>query len=85
MGKWIVIISYLIPIFGNSQIESRIKSTKEVFNNLVQAYANGKGAPELKIVPLKEKQVIAEYSTTPQGVPVIKIDQKLTKKGVIII
>lgn len=77
MSKWIIIIVSLIPILGNAQNSSRIKSIEDVFKNLVQAYANGKGAPELKIVPLKGVQVIAEYSTTPQGLPLIKIDQKL--------
>jgi tetratricopeptide (TPR) repeat protein len=77
MSKWIIIFATLIPLFGSTQTSSRIKTTHEVFNNLVQAYANGKGAPYLKIVPLKEKQVIAEYSTTSQGLPLIKIDQKL--------
>jgi tetratricopeptide (TPR) repeat protein len=77
MSKWIIIIVSLIPILGNAQNNSRVQSTEEVFKNLVQAYANGKGAPDLKIVPLKGVQVIAEYSTTPQGLPLIKIDQKL--------
>ena len=77
MRKWSIIVASLIPLFGNAQIDSRSKLTKEVFNNLVQAYANGKAAPDLKIVPLKERQVIAEYSTTPQDLPLIKIDQKL--------
>lgn len=77
MNKWIIIFATFIPVFGNTQTSSRIKTTHEVFNNLVQAYANGKGAPDIKIVPLKEKQVIAEYSTTSQGLPLIKIDQKL--------
>jgi tetratricopeptide (TPR) repeat protein len=77
MGKWIIIIVFLIPLFTNAQNNARIKKTKEVFDKLVQAFANGKGAPDLKIVPTKEKQVIAEYSTTSQGLPLIKIDQKL--------
>jgi tetratricopeptide (TPR) repeat protein len=70
-------IVILLPVYGNSRVNSRINSTKEVFNSLVQAYANGKGAPDLKIVPIKDVQVIAEYYTTPQGVPIIQIDQKL--------
>lgn len=77
MGKWLIIIVFLFPLFANAQHNGRIKTTKEVFDNLVQAFANGKGAPNFKIVPLKEKQVIAEYSTTPEGLPLIKIDQKL--------
>jgi len=77
MYKWIVIFATLIPVLGNTQTYSRIKQTHEIFNNLVQAYANGKGAPDLKIIPLKGEQVIAEYSSTPQGLPLIKIDQKL--------
>lgn len=77
MGKWIIIIVFLIPLFANAQNNTRNKITKEVFYNLVQAFANGKGTPNFKIVPLKEKQVIAEYSTTPEGLPLIKIDQKL--------
>ena len=67
MSRWIIIIVSLIPILGNAQNNSRIKSTEEVYKNLVQAYANGKGAPDLKIVPLKGVQVIAEYYTTLQG------------------
>ena len=77
MNKWIIMIVILLPVYGNSRVNSRINSTKEVFNSLVQAYANGKGAPDLKIVPIKDVQVIAEYYTTPQGVPIIQIDQKL--------
>jgi tetratricopeptide (TPR) repeat protein len=77
MNKWIIMIVIFLPAYGNSQVNSRINSTKEVFNSLVQAYANGKGAPDLKIVPIKDAQVIAEYYTTPQGVPIIQIDQKL--------
>jgi tetratricopeptide (TPR) repeat protein len=77
MNRWIIILVCLIPLLGQAQNTSRINQTNEVFNNLIQAYANGKGAPDLKIISLKEPQVkIAEY-TNIKGVPVIQIDQKL--------
>ena len=37
----------------------------------------GKGAPDLMIVPLNQLQVKAEYFTTKDGTPIIKIDQQL--------
>jgi tetratricopeptide (TPR) repeat protein len=77
MKKWLFIILFSIPSLGRSQSVSKIEATKTVFINLVQAYANGKGSPELEIVPLNEIQVIAEYHTTKEGNPKIKIDQKL--------
>jgi len=68
----------IVPIWGKSQLSYRNEATRTVFNNLVQAYANGKGAPELEIVPLTGTPVIAEYYTTKKGGnPIIKIDQKL--------
>jgi tetratricopeptide (TPR) repeat protein len=76
MKKWIILIIVIIPILSNAQIASKIKATHEVFSNLVKAYANGKGAPDLKISPLKGAQIIAEYSTI-NGVPFIQIDEKL--------
>lgn len=77
MNKWIAFAMLLSPLWGKSQSLSKIQSTETVFNNLVQAYANGKGAPELMIVPLNEPQVIAEYYTNKEGNPIIKIDRKL--------
>jgi tetratricopeptide (TPR) repeat protein len=76
MKRWIILIIAIVPILSNAQIASKIKATHEVFDNLIQAYANGKGAPDLKIVPLKGRQVIAEYATL-KGFPVIRIDEKL--------
>ena len=76
MKKWLIFL-FVIPLCGLSQSSHKIEVTTKVFNNLVQAYANGKGAPDLKIVPLNGMQVIAEYYTTKEGNPIIRIDQKL--------
>jgi hypothetical protein len=76
MKRWVIMVITFIPILCQAQISSRIKATHEVFDNLVQAYANGKGAPDLKISPLKGPQIIAEYFTI-NGVPFIKIDEKV--------
>ena len=77
MKKWLVFFLFTVPLWSKSQSFSNIESVKKVFNYLVQAYANGKGAPDLMIVPLNEIQVKAEYYTTKDGNPVIKIDQQL--------
>ncbi len=66
-----------MPLCSSSQSVSKIKTTKTVFNNLIQAYANGKGAPDIMVVPLNQLQVKAEYFTTKDGNPIIKIDQQL--------
>lgn len=76
MFKRLIIIIIFFPLSVKSQLAYRTKLTQEVFNNLVQAFANGKGAPDLRIIPLHDQQVIAEYSTL-KGIPVIQIDQKL--------
>jgi hypothetical protein len=76
MKKWLMVL-FIIPVFGLSQTSYKIEATKTVFNNLVQAYANGKGAPDLEIIPSSRMPVIAEYYTTKEGSPVIRIDQKL--------
>lgn len=76
MFKWVIVIIIFFPLSVKSQFAYRNKLAQEVFNNLVQAFANGKGAPELRIIPLHDQQVIAEYSTL-EGIPVIQIDQKL--------
>ncbi len=77
MKKLLIIISFIIPLCSSSQSVSKTETTKTVFNNLIQAYANGKGAPDLIIVPLNQLQVKAEYFTTKDGTPIIKIDQQL--------
>jgi hypothetical protein len=76
MKKLAVLILLFITPQINAQIPTRIIAAQEVFNSLVQAYANGKGAPDLKIVPLKGKQIIAQYSSL-NGIPVVQIDEKL--------
>lgn len=76
MFKWLIVIIIFFPLSVKSQFTYRNKLTQEVFNNLVQAFANGKGAPDLRIILLHDQQVIAEYSTL-KGIPVIQIDQKL--------
>ena len=76
MKKWLIFL-FLIPILGLSQSLHKIEVTTKVFNNLIQAYANSKGAPDLEIVPLNRALVIAEYYTTKEGNPIIRIDQKL--------
>lgn len=76
MFKRLIVIIIFFPLSVKSQLAYRTKLTQEVFNNLVQAFANGKGAPDLRIIPLHDQQVIAEYSTL-KGIPVIQIDQKL--------
>ncbi len=75
--KKCLIVFFIIPVFGLSQSLNKIEATKTVFKNLIQAYAIGKGAPDLEIVPLNGMQVIAEYYTTKDGNPIIRIDQKL--------
>jgi len=77
MKKWLIIILFLIPLFSISQTDSKIEITKTVFKNLIEAYANGKGAPDLMIVPLNQLQVKAEYYTAKDGNPIIKIDKQL--------
>jgi tetratricopeptide (TPR) repeat protein len=76
MKKWLIFL-LIIPAFGLSQTSYKIEATRTVFNNLVQAYANGKGAPDLEIIPLSRIPVIAEYYTTKEGNPIIRIDQRL--------
>jgi hypothetical protein len=76
MIKWVIFIAIFSPLNSKSQFASRNKSAQQVYNNLIQAFANGKGAPDLKIIPLNGRQVIAEY-TTLNEIPFIQIDQKL--------
>jgi tetratricopeptide (TPR) repeat protein len=76
MIKWVIFIAIFSPLNSKSQVASRNKSAQEVYKNLIQAFANGKGAPDLKIIPLNGRQVIAEY-TTLNEIPFIQIDQKL--------
>ena len=71
--KKCLIVLFIIPVIGLSQSLNKIEATKTVFNNLIQAYANGKGAPDLEIVPLNGMQVIAEYYTTKDGNPIIRV------------
>lgn len=75
MKKLITIFLFIVPIYCFCQ--SKKKSTQTVFNNLVQAYANAKSSPELKIIPLKSgKFVIARY-IIEDGTHLIEIDERL--------
>jgi tetratricopeptide (TPR) repeat protein len=77
MKKLIAIFLFIVPVFCFCQSVSKKKSAKTVFNNLVQAYANAKSAPEFKIIPLKAgKSVIARY-IIEYGNHLIEIDEKL--------
>jgi len=77
MKKWIVFVLFFFPLWCISQSISKKESTKTVFNNLIQAYANAKSAPELKLISQKSgKSVIARY-IIEDGSHLIKIDEKL--------
>jgi tetratricopeptide (TPR) repeat protein len=77
MKKLITIVLFIVPVFCFCQSVSKKKSAQTVFNNLVQAYANAKSAPEFKIIPLKAgKSVIARY-IIEDGNHLIEIDEKL--------
>jgi tetratricopeptide (TPR) repeat protein len=77
MKKLITFFLFIVPVFCFCQSVSKKKSAQTVFNNLVQAYANPKSAPEFKIIPLKAgKSIIARY-IIEDGTHLIEIDEKL--------
>lgn len=77
MKKWIVFVLFMFPIWCICQSVSKKESTKAVFNNLIQAYANAKSAPELKFISQKTgTSVIARY-IIEDGSHLIEIDEKL--------
>ena len=77
MKKWILFVLFFFPLWCISQSISKKESTKIVFNNLLQAYANAKSAPELKLISQKSgKSVIARY-IIEDGSHLIEIDEKL--------
>ena len=70
-------IILFLPLLTSSQSTFRQTQAKEVFDNLVQAYANGKSAPFLEINPIgSPKSFIAQYSSK-NGKHVITVDEKL--------
>ena len=73
----IISIFLFLPLWASSQSAFRQSQAKVVFENLVQAYANGKSAPILEINPITSaKSFIAQYSSK-NGKHVITIDEKL--------
>lgn len=70
-------IILFLPLLTSSQSTFRQTQAKEVFDNLVQAYANGKSAPFLEINPIgSTKSFIAQYSSK-NGKHFITVDEKL--------
>ena len=73
----LISIFLLLPLMAITQSTFRQSQAKLVFNNLVQAYANGKSAPLLEINPISSgKSYIAQYSSK-NGKHVITVDEKV--------
>lgn len=73
----IISIFLFLPLWASSQSAFRQSQAKVVFENLVQAYANGKSAPALEINPLKSNVSYIAQFTIVNDRPVIRIDEKL--------
>lgn len=75
-GKVVIIILLLLSYNLPAQVGKRkLLFAQEVFNNLVNAYANTKSSPALKILPKSASKVVAQYITYPT--PTIQIDETL--------
>ena len=78
MKKAILVFIFLLNfVFVKAESFSTKEHTlSKVFTDLVSAYGNSKGKPDLKLIPTTSKQVcIATYFANPS--PVIKVDEKL--------
>lgn len=73
----LILIFLLLPLVTIAQSTFRQSQAKLVYNNLVQAYANGKSAPLLEINPISSKKsYIAQYSSK-NGTHIITVDEKV--------
>jgi len=69
-------VNVLLAQTANRQTTAdKISVTRQVFDNLVNAYGSSKGPPVLKMLPGRTSGVVARYTTYP--VALIEIDEQL--------
>lgn len=79
MKKYLFILAFLF-VFIHVKAQSftaKYNTLSKVFDELVNAYGNPKGKPDLVLIPVAEKEsyCIAGYFASPK--PTIKVDEKL--------
>ena len=78
MKRLVIIFLFIGPQLCSGQLISKKETTKTIFYNLIQAFANAKSTPELKFISQKSgKSVIARYMIEEDGSHLIEIDEKL--------